>query len=314
MYSVSSLVVQVGQVDSGRQCCHLVSWGEFSHWEELDLLTVRMSDPDTSHKGRGFSNPAYSLSEETEAPVVPTTVTNGLTRSNSLDQDPDHIEVSLEEGASNPEDEVLQRAAGFFVDNNENYKVSWAEASHRISDSSEDPSRPPSKGMNKEYLRWRLRRLVESIYFRLTTIILILIDLIIITVDLAMGRQAPFGLKIADFVFSLYFVLEIVVRIVAITPPAFFVQCYNTIDFVIVFSTFIISCVALNGQPLAEGLALFTVLRFIRIVRIYKIYAEKQHLQTGFRQLISQNKRRYQQDGFDLDLTYVSQLIFSVHF
>ena len=28
---------------------------------------------------------------------------------------------------------MLQRAAGFFVDNNDNYKVSWAEASHRIS-------------------------------------------------------------------------------------------------------------------------------------------------------------------------------------
>ena len=75
--------------------------------------------------------------------------------------------MSLDEGASNPADEVLQRAAGFFVDNNENYNVTWAEASHMISDSQDDPSRPPTRGANKEYLRWKSRRIVESIYFRM---------------------------------------------------------------------------------------------------------------------------------------------------
>ena len=47
-----------------------------------------------------------------------------------------------------------------------------------ISDSTGDPSRPPTRGANKEYLRWRLRRIVESIYFRASTLVLILIDLV----------------------------------------------------------------------------------------------------------------------------------------
>ena len=49
--------------------------------------------------------------------------------------------MSLEEGSKNPAEDVLQRAAGFFVDNNENYNISWDEASHMISDSQTDPSR-----------------------------------------------------------------------------------------------------------------------------------------------------------------------------
>lgn len=275
----------------------------------------------------GFSNPAYNelhngasnhQQQQQNGGGAEAGLGSGaaqLSRSNSIGEDPDHIEVSLDEGAgASVEDEVLQRAAGFFVDNNENYTVSWAEASHMISDSTGDPSRPPTRGANKEYLRWRLRRVVESIYFRASTLVLILIDLVVVTVDLALGHGQHEGLKILDFVFSLYFVFEVLLRILALTPATFFLQIYNTIDFIIVFCTFIISCVALDGDPWVEGLALFTVLRFVRIVRVWKIYTEKQHLQTGVRQLISQNKRRYQQDGFDLDLTYVTNRVIATSF
>ena len=77
-----------------------------------------------------------------------------------------------------------------------------------------------------------------------------------------------------DFVFSLYFVFEVLLRIVALTPATYFLQIYNTGDLIIVFSTFIISCVALDGDSWVEGLALFTVLRFLRIIRIVKIYTK----------------------------------------
>ena len=52
----------------------------------------------------------------------------------TLDGDPDQIEVSLDEGAAAPVDEVLERAAEFFVEHNDNYVVSWSDASHMISD------------------------------------------------------------------------------------------------------------------------------------------------------------------------------------
>ena len=122
-----------------------------------------------------------------------------------------------------------------------------------ISDTTGDPSRPPVRGANKEYLRWKLRRIVESIYFRATTLILILVDLVIVTIDLAMGHGQHEGLKVLDFVFSLYFVFEVILRIIALTPATFFLHLYNTADFIIVFCTFIISCWKLDWTVCACG-------------------------------------------------------------
>ena len=227
--------------------------------------------------------------------------------------DPNQIEISLDEGAGDPTDEVLERAAGFFVEHNENYTVSWADASHRISDADTDPSRPPVPGLNNQYITWKLRRLIESIYFRVFTLFLILLDLIIVTIDLIL--QGNRGLQIVDFVISIYFVIEVSFRLIVLRPKVFFLHWYNVLDFVVIISTFIISCVGLAGKSeWQEGLSLLSGLRFIRIIRIVRIYTEKKNLETAARQLISQNKRRYQQDGFDLDLTYVTNRVIATSF
>ena len=279
---------------------------------------------DISDTSTGFSNPGYSEqngatvpnSQNGEATKESPPARNGkaLSRSSSFGQDPDQIEVSLEEGNGTPTDEVLQRAAGFFVDNNDNYKVSWEEASHMISDEDEDPSKPPVPGVNKEYIRWKLRRVIESIYFRFATLLFIVIDLFIVIIDLSFGSDSPHGLKVADFLFSLYFVFEVSLRLGVLGLSSFFYHWYNVLDIAVVFSTFIISCVALNGAGWVEGFTLLMALRFVRLIRIVRIYSEKQNLQTGARQLISQNKRRYQQDGFDLDLTYVTNRVIATSF
>ena len=147
----------------------------------------------------------------------------------------------------------------------------------------------------------------------MTTLLLILVDIIVIIIDLALVNRQP-GLEVVDLIISIYFVIEVLVRIGVLTPKFFFIHFYNVIDFVVVFVTFIISVVAITGIDWAAGLALFSALRFIRIIRLVRVYTEKQHLETAARQLISQNKRRYQQDGFDLDLTYVTNRVIATSF
>lgn len=98
----------------------------------------------------------------------------------------DQIEVSLveDEGASEP-DKVLINATDFFLEHNANYEVSWDEASRRICEVEDDPSKPPLPGCNVDYVRFRLRRVIESLYFRLFTMALIITDVIIVIIDLA---------------------------------------------------------------------------------------------------------------------------------
>ena len=51
---------------------------------------------------------------------------------------------------------VLGNAKDFFVENNENYEMSWDEAAYNISEVADDPSKPPVPGTQFSlYERWK---------------------------------------------------------------------------------------------------------------------------------------------------------------
>ena len=70
---------------------------------------------------------------------------------------------------------------------------------------------------------------MESLIFRLTTFFLIFLDVIIVIVDLSSGAESSAddplnSYEIIDLVLTLWFVVELLLRIVALTPPVFFAR------------------------------------------------------------------------------------------
>ena len=238
----------------------------------------------------------------------------------------DQIEIEIH-GGNNSKDssaDVITNANDFFLEHNENYQISWAEASHRVSDGEDptlvggDPSKPPSPGWNKPYVLWKTRRVIESIWFRVFTMILILVDVTIVIIDLANPTEEHNeAFLILDLLITIYFVIEIALRIIVLTKQVFFSEWFNVVDFAVVLITLITALAvasAVAGAQWAKHLAVLVVLRLVRLFRLVRVFTEKKQVEISARQLISQNKRRYQQDGYDLDLTYVTKNVIATSF
>nr|XP_020643674.1 phosphatidylinositol 3,4,5-trisphosphate 3-phosphatase TPTE2-like isoform X1 [Pogona vitticeps]XP_020643675.1 phosphatidylinositol 3,4,5-trisphosphate 3-phosphatase TPTE2-like isoform X1 [Pogona vitticeps] len=189
-----------------------------------------------------------------------------------------------------------------------------------IDDGTEEETDEPESLTYK--VKKKISPFVMSFGFRLFGVVLIFVDLVLVVLSLLVDDKYPSlerTIGNISLAIALFFFLDVLLRVFVEGFRKYFESSLNILDAIIIVGTLSINIVYafsnLSGlSQIPRTVIMFRILRIVILIRVFRLASEKERLEKVTRRMVSENKRRYTKDGFDLDLTYVTARVIAMSF